>query len=176
MSSRWRILNNTAQTNLPAATMQVLNPSHPIFAGVALDASNQVQIIDAAIGYRTGATGNNGCSTVLGTTSAGNGTLLATVAGANQYVWIAEWTKSATTPYYSGGTYYPGGHRLTFFAGTQENTNPGAGILLIGQGVYNLNAVGQVMFLNAVTYMIPEPATITVLGLGGLALLRRRRA
>jgi len=174
MSNRWRILNNSTQTNLAAPTMQVLDPSHPIFAGITLDSNNQVQVIDAAVGYRAGGSGNNGATTVLAAISAGNGTLLATVAGANAYVWIAEWTQN-TTPYYEGGPQAPGGNRLTFFAGTQNNASPGTGLSAIGQGLYNLNAEGEKMFLNAVNYMIPEPATITILSLGGLALVRNRR-
>jgi hypothetical protein len=154
MNSRWKILNNATQTNLRLPALQALIPTHPIFTGVQLDPNNQIQIIDPAVGYRTGATGNNGMTTVLGATSAGNGKLIATVAGVNAYVWVAEWDANATTPYYTGAGQYPGGHRLTFFFGTQENKTPGTGITIIGQGCNNLNADGQRMFLNAVRYML----------------------
>ncbi|MHC4173582.1 MAG: PEP-CTERM sorting domain-containing protein [Planctomycetota bacterium] len=40
--------------------------------------------------------------------------------------------------------------------------------------MYNLAPAGEALFLEAVA-TIPEPATIALLGLVGLALLRRKR-
>ena len=34
---------------------------------------------------------------------------------------------------------------------------------------------GEAIFLGTVAYLIPEPATIVLLGLGGLVLLQRRK-
>ena len=55
-----------------------------------------------------------------------------------------------------------------FAAGTQEIDGAPA---YWGQGMYNLAPAGEALFLEAVA-TIPEPATIALLGLGGLALLR----
>lgn len=43
-----------------------------------------------------------------------------------------------------------------------------------GQGMYNLTPAGEALFLEAVATM-PEPATVILLGLGGLVLLRWNR-
>jgi len=40
-NSRWKVLN-TADTPSASPVMQAVDPTHPVFAGVALDASNQV--------------------------------------------------------------------------------------------------------------------------------------
>lgn len=40
---------------------------------------------------------------------------------------------------------------------------------------WNVGTDGDVLLANAVTWAIPEPGTICLLGLGGLSLLRRRR-
>ena len=83
-NSRWKWLNNTeSEFNGP---MQVLDPTHPYFAGVPLDENNQVSVI---------ATGN---ANVVKTTSAGNGTMLATRA-ADNFAWIVKWD--------AGVEYYP---------------------------------------------------------------------
>jgi hypothetical protein len=149
-NNRLRWLDNATQTYLPSATrLEVVVPSHPIFTDIPLDASNQVAIIDPAVCYKAGVTSEG--LTVLATTSAGNGTLLGRVVGANQYVWIAEWAPGK--PFYGGTTANtPGGKRLAVFAGNRENATS-----LIGRGVYNLNANGQKLFLNAVRYMLGLP-------------------
>ena len=156
MNNCWRILNNATQINLQAPKMQVVIRDHPIFTGLTIDSGNQVQILNPAIGYRKSGAGWNGCTTFLDATSPGNGTLIATVAGSSRYSWIAEWHQ-VPSPYYPGGNQKIRGHRMTFFAGTQNNTSPGPGIPPIGQGVNNLNAAGQRLFLNAVKYMLAEP-------------------
>jgi hypothetical protein len=117
--------------------------------------------------------GSNNVSLNDGTTGVGNGFLIAvatdsplTVAGAQGAVVIAEW--SAGVEFYDGAGVAPAGDRLFFAGGTRENAE-------IGPGVYNLNAFGEAIFLNSVENMIPEPATMLLLGLGSLALVRRRR-
>jgi hypothetical protein len=151
-NNRLRWLNNGTQTYLAGTTvLEAVVPTHPIFTGVPLDASNQVAIIDTAIGYR--AADPTRALTVLATTSAGNGTLLGRVVGATQYVWIAEW--AAGRAFYDGTTgNTPGGKRLLFCAGTREYTTAGS---LLGRGMCNLNATGRKMFLNSVRYMLGLP-------------------
>lgn len=41
---------------------------------------------------------------------------------------------------------------------------------------FDLYTANEVLFLNTFTYAIPEPATVCLLGLGGLVLRRKRRA
>jgi hypothetical protein len=116
--------------------------------------------------------GSNNVSFNDGATGVGNGTLIATVnnsaaaEAARGAVVIAEW--SAGVEFYDGAGVAPAGDRLFFAGGTRENDD-------IGPGVYNLNCFGEAIFLNAVENMIPEPATMLLLGLGSLALVKRRR-
>lgn len=116
--------------------------------------------------------GSNNVSFNDGATGVGNGTLIATasdtaeVDGVAGAVVIAEW--SAGVEFYEGAGVAPAGDRLFFAGGTRENGD-------IGPGVYNLNPFGEAIFLNSVENMIPEPATMLLLGLGSLALVRRRR-
>jgi hypothetical protein len=60
---------------------------------------------------------------------------------------------------------------MLFCAGTQEVSGTNKYF-----GTYNLTPAGETMFLNAVAYMIPEPTTIVLLGLGSLVLRRYRRS
>jgi len=125
---RWRWLSNTGQ-NDATPTLQAVATAHPIFSGVTLNASNQVNIL----------TSN---SSISNATSAGNGTLIARRAD-NSQVWIAEWPTGVE--FYSGSGYTTGARRMLFCAG-------GIG----PDGGYNLNADGQKMFLNAVNYLLPQ--------------------
>lgn len=117
--------------------------------------------------------GTNQVSFNDGAAGVGNGTLIAmasdtedTVEGVRGAVVIAEW--AAGVEFYDGAGVAPAGDRLFFAGGTRENSE-------IGPGVYNLNPFGEAIFLNSVENMIPEPATMLLLGLGSLALVRRRR-
>jgi len=116
--------------------------------------------------------GSNQVSFNDGATGVGNGTAIVTVSDTTDVVdtagavVIAEW--SAGVEFYNGAGVAPAGDRLFFAGGTRENSE-------IGPGVYNLNCFGEAIFLNSVENMIPEPATMLLLGLGSLALVRRRR-
>ena len=121
---------NPGSSTTYGGKMEVLNPSHPFFAGVTLDANNQVDFIA-------------GVDVDIPTeTSAGNGTLLATTVTGELI--IAEW--DAGVQYYSGGPFTTGGPRVFFGAGA----NLGDG----GAGGLNLDATGQQIFLNIVYEML----------------------
>lgn len=150
-SSRWRWLDTT-NTDATTANLKVESPSHPIFAGVALDANNEIAFL----------MGDD--SSVTNNTDPGNGTLLATVADTGG-TWIVEWATGQE--FYPGSGEIAGGPRMFFAAGGHGSSM---------DGLYNLTPDGETVFLNAVAYMVPEPATIALLGLGALALRRRRRS
>ncbi len=145
-SSRWLWFDTASLPNLSDVVVDILAPSHPIFAGV----SSPVQITDGAVGPTT--------FTDITGVGAGNGTLLAKVTDADA-AWIVEWEEGVE--FYPGSGQIAGGSRMYFAAGTQE----GGGV---GRGEYNLTPEGEKVFLNAVRYMIggsklvnagnPEPA------------------
>jgi hypothetical protein len=149
-SSRWKWLDttNTADT---VANMVAVKPGHPVFAGVTLDVNNEMSALLST-------------ASLTDHTDPGNGTLIAQRAD-NGGVWIVEW--EAGQEFYPGSGQIAGGPRMFFASG-------GTGSNL--DGLYNLTPDGEAVFLNAVAHMIPEPATVCLLGLGSLALLRRRRA
>lgn len=136
-NSRWKWIDSSSATNNSGApTMQVLDPNHPVFAGVTLDPNNMVVALDAAVG--------SGETSFVGSLDAGNGTLLAQAAGAD-LAWIAEWESGVE--FYAGAGQIAGGKRMYFAAGTQEvGTTP--------QGALNLSAEGELMFANAIAYML----------------------
>jgi len=126
-SSRWRWLDTT-NTSGGQPALEAVDPSHPIFSGVALDASNQVAIIETQD------------SSITNVQDAGNGTVLAKKAD-DGGVWIAEWEQAME--YYPGSGQFAGGKRMWFAAG---GTSP--------DGTYNLTADGEMLFLNAVRYLL----------------------
>ena len=133
-SSRWQWINSTSYLNLPAPSMEVLVPEHPIFRGVALDANNEVAATDETIG--------TGQTSFMGTTDLGSGKALAITFG---NTWIAEW--EAGVEFYTGSGQTPGGHRLLLCGGTQQaGATP--------QGAYNFTEQGEKIFLNAIQYML----------------------
>ena len=130
--SRWKWLD-TEGTPAGTPMMQVVDAGHPIFAGVALDASNQVEMI-------TGAD-----SSFPQTADAGNGTVIATRAD-NGEIWIATWEPGME--YYAGAAQVPAGPRMFMVAGTQEAAGGP------NWGEMNLTDEGIKVFLNAIHYML----------------------
>ncbi len=133
-NSRWRWLD-TGSTNNATPTMQVVDTSHPIFAGVMFDAGNQVEMLAGPD------------STFASITDTGNGTLIAKRAD-NDQVWIATWEPDVE--YYPGSGQIPAGPRMFMAAGTQEAAD------VANWGEMNLSDEGVRIFLNAVMYMLGE--------------------
>ena len=131
-SSRWKWFDTT---DTPAGTpmLQAVEAGHPIFAGVALDASNQVEMIADAD------------SSFPGTTDAGNGIVLATRADTDE-VWIATWEPGVE--YYPGSGQIPAGPRMFMAAGTQEAAGGP------NWGEMNLTDEGIKIYLNAIKFML----------------------
>jgi len=133
---RWYWLNSSATNNLVGPRMQVVEPKHPIFRGIPLDASNQVDAVDGTTG--------TGQTTFNGTIDAGNGKLLAkTATGTN--AWIVEWEPGI--PYYAGSPGTPGAKRILYSSGTQES---GA----TPWGAFNLTENGKKIMVNAINYLL----------------------
>ncbi|MCK4294244.1 MAG: hypothetical protein KAY65_13680, partial [Planctomycetes bacterium] len=121
---------DTALNNNALVTLEAVVPDHFIFNGVALNASNQVDIVT-----------NN--TSFPNFTDPGNGTLIAKRSN-NDRVWIIEWQTGQE--FFPGAGQYAGAPRMFFAAGENDV-----------DGRYNLTAQGERMFLNAVHYMLPEP-------------------
>jgi hypothetical protein len=169
-------LGFTTGTTIPdtagPVNLMVNNPSHPIFAGVTLDAGNTTVNPYADIVTFSGSV-QRGIS-VNTNPAAGGGTVLATIGTSGDPAFggmaIGEWPAGATTSTTPADTL--GGHRLVFLTGSRE----ASGVSSETAGLFDLTADGQRMFLNAVNYMaVPEPATYVLAGLGFLLVLGWRR-
>jgi hypothetical protein len=129
--------------------LTVNDPSHPIFEGVALDASNTM-VNTYAEPVTFNGTVQRGIS-VNTDPLAGGGEALATIATAGDPaaggMVIGEWAAGAKMGNAAGDTL--GGHRLVFLTGSREAD----GLTSEGAGIYNLSQDGAMLFLNAVEYM-----------------------
>jgi hypothetical protein len=132
-SSRWRWIDSTSTSNTEANMLAVL-ADHPIFAGVTLDASNEVSVINISTSV-----GNDNLS------PDNNYTLIATRSDSDaDGVWIAEW--DTAVEFYPGSGQFAGGPRMYFAAGGRGDQAE--------DGQYNLTAEGEKLFLNAIRYML----------------------
>ncbi len=152
-SNNWGWLNITNdQSNLyfpQHPNLEAVMPEHPVFFDISLDPNNQVSIIDQS--HEDSNTASvSGTLTFLKTTSAGNGNVIAKIGDSTDYVWIAEWPKSETIPYYQDGIYSPiGSKRMVFSAGLSNSPETQG----TAKGELNLNAAGKKLFVNAIRYM-----------------------
>lgn len=177
------VTGTTIPDTANAIRLQIEQPAHPIFQGIALDAQNVMLNPYAGIITLVVDGTNNvqrGISVVTDPLD-GGGTILATVAPADAgpvggtRMIIAEWSAGATLTPSDGGARSEvlGSHRLVFLTGSRESATIGTSEVA---GVFDLIGDGPQLFLNAVAYMIPEPSSAALLLLGGLPwLLRRRR-
>ncbi|MBN1361410.1 MAG: hypothetical protein JW993_12505, partial [Sedimentisphaerales bacterium] len=137
-SNKWGWLNSTGTTLGKDAKVNVLDPNHAVFAGVAIDPNGQVAAYSDQWNM----------DWVTGATDAGNGTVLAT-RSTDGLVSIATW--KAGEAYFDSGAAVAGGPRMLFIAGTGSKNS---GDNYAPDGMYNLTADGEQTFLNAVAYMI----------------------
>jgi hypothetical protein len=143
-NNRMKWLNSgDARKDAGSPPMMVLDPTHPIFAGLAIDADGLVEVLDPAVG-------SGGTSFLFDILDVGNGTLLAQSLGVYNSAWVAEWP--AGVDYYAGAGQINGGKRLLLSAGSQDGV-PGQ-TTPTPQGAFNLNAEGQKLMRNAIRYMM----------------------
>lgn len=135
--------------------LTVNEPTHPMFAGIQLDA-NRTMVNTYADLVTYNGTVQRGIS-VNSSPVAGDGTVLATIGTdtdpAVGGMVIGEWEAGATTG--NARSDVLGGHRLVFLTGSREQ-----GITPEAAGIYDLSPDGAQLFLNAVNYMAgTEPST-----------------
>jgi len=142
--SRWQWFDTSELTDDGGAPiMHVEDPSHPIFAGITLDANNDVEVLDPTVASGQTSTPNQ-------TTAGSAATILATRADLG-YVWIVYWPQNEF--FNDTGDQIAGGNRLLFNGGTREGSS-------FPWGVYNFTAEGEQMFLNAVAWMLGESVDV----------------
>lgn len=147
--NRWVWMNNPTDAKKDAGSpvMSVLDPNHPVFAGVALDPNGLVEILDPNVGF--------GYTSFLDMLDVGNGALLAESIGVYNAAWIVEW--ACGVEYYPGCGQTTGGKRMLFSAGSQDVTLADGSKL--PQGVFNLNAAGEQMLRNTIAYLTAQGPT-----------------
>jgi hypothetical protein len=157
-------------TAAASVRLNVKDPTHPIFAGIDLDASSNMigSYSHIATFYGTGAA-QRGIS-VNNNPVATGGKQLATVSvtgdPANNGTVIAEYQPGTTMANAAGDV--NAGHTLVFLTGSRENAAIGAipALTSEGAGIFDLDPDGAKMFLNAVAYMAglegPTPSNITL--------------
>jgi len=157
-------LGFTDGTDMPDTTgdvrLAVTDPTHPIFAGIALTDDVMDNLYAAgAIPLPTDGTPSRGIS-INNNTPDNDGTVLATIAevsadtGPVGGMVIAEWPAGAIMEHSSGSpTDVLGGPRLVFLTGSREPSGVTGGQ---AAALYDLYPDGEQMFLNAVKYYIPD--------------------
>jgi hypothetical protein len=146
-SNKWGMLNSTGTAYTMGDTHVVADASSVIFDGVAVDANGMVDVV--LPDYNVDA--------VTDITDAGNGRALATRAS-DGFVMIATW--EAGQAYYEGSAHVAGGARMFFAAGAGSKSS-------VPDGVYNLTADGEIMFINAVNYMLMKNTQVVLVSFHG---------
>jgi hypothetical protein len=140
---KWGWFDSGSTSNKTPRLMTVTAPDHPIFAGVELDPNSVVALVDP-----------NTKVTLIKDPDigAGNGRVLG--LHDEGLTWIAEWDEGVE--FYEGSTTFAGGPRMWFGSAV------GASDEALGyvEGAYNLTADGEIIFLNAVAYMLVEPPIV----------------
>jgi hypothetical protein len=154
---------STIPDTASSVKLRVNVPNHPIFAGVALDASGLMVNDYASIATHTN-TPQRGIS-VNSNPLSGGGVTLATIGTpgdpANGGMVIGEWLAGdamATSPVDALG-----GHRLVLLTGSRENaaiTGGAAALTSEAAGIYDLTPDGATLLLNAVNYMTSGRAAL----------------
>jgi hypothetical protein len=141
-NNRFKWLNSQSQDARKAYyDIKAVDPNHPLFEGVTLDANDVVQWYDPSVA--------TGYASFINTADAGSGKVLA-VRPDNGNMLIAEWP--AGQEFYAGSGQIPADLRMLFSAGTQEVNKEKT-----NWGVMNLTAEGQKIWLNAVEYLLCPP-------------------
>ena len=139
-ANRW-LWVNTNDVNDVDALLMAVDTSHPVFDGVTLEMGTIVIAYDNTV--------SGGLTTFPSTIDVGNGTLIAQTFGIDCAA-IVEW--DAGVEMYPGLGAIAGGPRMFFACGSHEED--AAGVDVGPQGGYNLTADGELMFRNAVNYML----------------------
>ncbi len=135
-SGRWTWLGSSSSTSYTetgfVVDLTVGDPLYDIlFNGVTVGENGIVNYYDASTANPTA---------LVGTASAGNGTLIGHRDHTSAYVYAAYWAQGVE--FYAGSGYTPAGPRMALFAG---GGSPRGGL--------NVTDDGKLIFLNAVYYM-----------------------
>jgi hypothetical protein len=127
-----------------------VQPAHPVFDGIALDANNETGDILAVVTSPINGATQRGTSIPNSPITAG-GTLIASIAGGSPGstgTMVAEWDAGTPTDPQAGTDVF-GGKRMAFMSGSREVD----GVSSQTAGIFDLTPLGQQLFLNAVDYM-----------------------
>ncbi|HEY5912033.1 MAG TPA: LamG-like jellyroll fold domain-containing protein [Verrucomicrobiae bacterium] len=148
--------DSVTDANSDPMRLRVIQPSHPMFSGIALDANNLMVNPYAQIVIFTNATTGvtnveRGISVNTSAIITGGMTLATVGAGAAAGgMVIGEFPQGLT----ARQTNYLGNKRLVFFTGSREHS----GLTGEGAGIFDLLPDGQKLFLNAVDYLLSKSA------------------
>jgi len=169
--------------NQPDSVINMLtfpNPANPVSAfiigNVSLSGSTTTNSVSEAVTIPDGSV-ERGISLVTDPIVPG-GTQIATAAGGTA-TYIASWPAGTLCAGSISAGQVLSGFRMQFLVGNRESgTAPGN---VVGDaGFENLTPDGEAMFLRSVTVAlnngaVPEPSSVSLLGVAALGLLQRRR-